>query len=246
MPTEAPRSSLLRTTRATPYPRALGKLGIDASDQERHIASDIGICGVCRTLADLLHATLIQQNYFRLIIDGNRPQGAPDSIPPAGDGTPGNAGLSPAERAARKAAIFDPYHACITAELDRRQAASRPTVLLAMHSFTPVFRGVARPWHVGMLYRRDGRLARALLAALRQDGSLTVGDNVPYVVNDETDWPIPHHGERRGILHVGIEIRQDLIAQPEGQTKWAERMAAALPLALAECAAEHGADMPNA
>ena len=230
------------------FPRALGKLGINAPDQERHIAWDLGIGGVCRTLADLLHATLIQQNYSRLVIDCNRPRGAPDSIPPVSDGTlvPGNAGLSPAERTARKAEIFDPYHARITAELDRRQAASRPTVLIAMHSFTPVFRGVARPWQVGMLYHRDARLARALLATLRQDRSLIVGDNEPYAVSDATDWTIPHHGERRGILHVGIEIRQDLIAQPEGQAEWAERMATALPLALAKCAAEQAANEPGA
>ncbi|WP_234054035.1 MULTISPECIES: N-formylglutamate amidohydrolase [unclassified Xanthobacter] len=229
------------------FPRALGKLGIDAPDQERHIAWDIGIGGVCRTLADLLHATFIRQNYSRLVIDCNRPQGAPDSIPPASDGTsvPGNAGLSPAERAARKAAIFDPYHACIATELDRRQAASRPTVLIAMHSFTPVFRGVERPWHVGMLYHRDARFARALLARLRQDPGLVVGDNEPYAVSDATDWTIPHHGERRDILHVGIEIRQDLIAQPQGQLEWAERMATALPHALAACAEEQRADAPG-
>lgn len=229
------------------FPRALGKLGINAPDQERHIAWDIGIAGVCRTLADLLHATLIRQNYSRLVIDCNRPPGAPDSIPPMSDGTPvpGNAGISPAERAARKADIFDPYHGAIAAELDRRQAASRPTVLIAMHSFTPVFRGVARPWHVGMLYHRDARLARALRATLRRDPDLVVGDNEPYAVSDQTDWTIPHHGERRGILHVGIEIRQDLITQPEGQAEWAERMATALPLALAEHAAAQGADKPG-
>lgn len=226
------------------FPRALGKLGIDAPDQERHIAWDIGIGGVCRTLSGLLRATFIRQNYSRLVIDCNRPQGAPDSIPPVSDGTsvPGNAGLSPAERTARKAEIFDPYHASIAAELDRRQAASRPTVLIAMHSFTPVFRGVARPWHVGMLYHRDARLARALLATLRQDPDLVVGDNEPYAVSDATDWTIPHHGARRGILHVGIEIRQDLIAEPQGRLEWAERMATALPHALAECAAERGAE----
>lgn len=226
------------------FPGALGTLGIDAPDQVRHIAWDIGIGGVCRALADLLPATLIQQNYSRLVVDCNRPQGAPDSIPPLSDGTsvPGNVDLSPAERAARKVAIFDPYHACITDELDRRQATSRPTVLIAMHSFTPVFRGVARPWQVGVLYQRDPRLARALLATLRQDQSLTIGNNEPYSVSDATDWTIPHHGERRGILHVGIEIRQDLIAQPQGQAEWAERMAATLPLALAKCFAEQEAD----
>jgi len=228
-------------------PRALGTLGIDSPDQERHIAWDIGIGGVCRTLADLLHATLIRQNYSRLVIDCNRPPGAPDSIPPVSVGTlvPGNIGLSPAERTARKAEIFDPYHGAIAAELDRRHAAFRPTVLIAMHSFTPVFGGVARPWHVGMLYQRDPRFARALLATLRQDPDLVIGDNEPYAVSGETDWTLPHHGERRGILHMGIEIRQDLIAQPQGQLEWAERMAKALPHALAACAADKGGETPG-
>lgn len=230
------------------FPRALGELGVDAPDRDRHIAWDIGIAGVCHMLADLLHATLIRQNYSRLVIDCNRPHNAPDSIPSVSDGShvPGNVGLSPVERAARKAAIFDPYHAHIAAELDRRQAASRPTVLIAMHSFTPVFQGVERPWHVGVLYHHAPRFARALLATLRLDRGLTVGNNEPYAVGDTTDWTLPHHGERRGILHVGIEIRQDLIAQPRGQAEWAERMATVLPLSLAECFAEQEADEPGA
>lgn len=220
-------------------PRALGSLGLDATDRERHIAWDLGIAGVCRSLSDLLDATLIQQNYSRLAIDCNRPPGTPQSIPEASDGTlvPGNQGLDAAARQAREAEIFHPYHACITAELDRRQAEGRPAILIAMHSFTPVFAGFVRPWDIGVLYHRDRRLANALLDVLRRESDLTVGDNEPYDVGDATDWTIPVHGERRGILHVGVEIRQDLVARSQNQAAWGAGLAALLPAALTRCAA---------
>lgn len=220
-------------------PGALDGLGLGRADRERHIAWDIGIAGVCRSLSDLLGATLIQQNYSRLVIDCNRPPGAPQSIPEESDGTrvPGNLGLEPSARRAREAQIFDPYHARIAAEIDRRMNAGRPAVLIAMHSFTPVWDGAQRPWHAGVLHRGDSRLANALLGLLRQDGALTVGDNAPYDIGDATDWTIPVHGESRGILHVGIEIRQDLIQHEEGQAMWAARFGALLPLALSECGA---------
>lgn len=221
------------------FPRSAGGLGLGASDRGRHIAWDLGIAGVCRSLSDLLDATLIQQNYSRLVIDCNRPPGTPQSIPEVSDGSavPGNQALDAAARQARETEIFHPYHARIAADLDRRRAAGRPAVLITMHSFTPVFDGIPRPWHVGVLHHRDSRLAAALLAVLRREGGLTVGDNEPYDVGDATDWTIPVHGERRGILHVGIEIRQDLIARADDQAAWGARMAAMLPLALAECAA---------
>ena len=98
-----------------------------------------------------------------------------------------------------------------------------------MHSFTPVFRGVSRPWHVGVLFNRDARLAHPLLDLLRAEGDLTVGENEPYRVTDLTDYTVPVHGERRGLPHVEIEIRQDLIAEPAGQAAWAERLARLLP-----------------
>ena len=216
-------------------PNALGRLGISQADSERHIALDIGIAGLGRLLADALDATLIRQNYSRLVIDCNRPPGAPTSIPEVSELTPipGNVGLSGAEKAARAREIFQPYHERIDAELDRRRQAGRPTGLIALHSFTPVFKGVARPWHAALLYHRDPRLAHRLLALLRQDEGLMVGDNEPYFVSDETDYTIPVHGERRGIAHALIEIRQDLVAEENGQRDWADRLARLLPQAYA-------------
>jgi predicted N-formylglutamate amidohydrolase len=216
-------------------PRALGWLGVDAAERERHIAWDIGIAGLGRILADALGATLIQQNYSRLVIDCNRPPEVATSIPEISELTPipGNVGLSEASRAARLREIFTPYHERIDAELDRRRQARRATVLIALHSFTPVFKGAARPWHAGVMYNRDPRFARHLLALLQKEPGLVVGDQEPYVVSDTSDYTIPVHGERRGLPHVLIEIRQDLIAAESGQHAWASMLARLLPAAYA-------------
>ncbi len=217
-------------------PRALGRLGLAEAELARHIAFDIGIAGVARRLSDALDAVLIRQNYSRLVIDCNRPLDAPSSIAAISERTPipGNVGVSDTARAARAREIFSPYHARITAELDRRAAAGRATALIALHSFTPVFTGIARPWHAAVLYHRDPRLARRLKPLLEADGEFTVGDNEPYSVSDATDYTIPVHGERRRLPHVLIEIRQDLIAHEEGQRAWAERLARLLPQACSQ------------
>jgi predicted N-formylglutamate amidohydrolase len=222
-------------------PRALGRLGVAAPQWQRHIAFDIGIAGVGRTLADALDATLIQQNYSRLVIDCNRPPGAPTSIPEISELTPipGNVALSEAEKDARVREIFQPYHAGIEAELERRRLAGRATALVALHSFTPVFKGVSRAWHVALLYNRDVRLAHRLLALLREVPNLVVGDNQPYFVSDTTDYTIPVHGERRGLPHALIEIRQDLVADDSGQRNWAGILARLLPRAYAELTASN-------
>jgi predicted N-formylglutamate amidohydrolase len=221
-------------------PRALLSLGLAAGELERHIAWDIGIAGVCRQLADTLDATLVRQNYSRLVIDCNRQPGTATSVPEISELTviPGNAGLNEADITARVDDIFRPYHDAIEAELDRRQLAGRATALVAMHSFTPVFKGVARPWHAGVLYNRDPRFSHRLMALLRREPGLVVGDNEPYSVSDDSDYTIPVHGERRGLHHVAVEIRQDLIADDNGQRQWAEIMARLLPRAYGELTGE--------
>ena len=215
-------------------PRRLGTLGLPESELQRHIASDIGILGVTRRLSEALDATFVAQLYSRLVIDCNRDPAAATSICEVSEVTsiPGNYGLSERQRLARREALFRPYHERISALLDERAACGAETVLVSMHSFTPVFKGVARPWHVGVLYNHDPRLGRILLDLLQAEGNLVIGDNEPYAVSDTTDYTIPVHGERRSLPHVEIEIRQDLIAGQEGQETWALRLARILPVAL--------------
>ncbi len=214
-------------------PRTLGRLGLAETDRQRHIAWDVGIAGLGRLLADALDATLIRQNYSRLVIDCNRPIEAASSIAEISEDTPipGNAGLSDSAREKRVREIFRPYHDRIEAELDRRRQTGRTVALVSLHSFTPVFKGAARPWHAGVLYNRDPRLSRHLLALLEQEEGLKVGDREPYLVSDQTDYTIPVHGERRGMHYTLIEVRQDLIADEEGQRSWALRLAQLLPQA---------------
>lgn len=208
-------------------PRALGDLGVAESELVRHIAWDIGIAGVAERLARMLDAHLIAQRYSRLVIDCNRPPGVASSIPVISEATaiPRNEGISEQEREARRREIFEPYHRRIGAAISRRIHDKRPTVLISLHSFTPVYAGIARPWHIGTLYHRDPVLPRLLLKHLRAEGDIVVGDNEPYAVSDLTDYTIPVHGEARGLVNTGIEIRQDLITDQSGQQQWSERLA---------------------
>jgi predicted N-formylglutamate amidohydrolase len=217
-------------------PRRLDRLGLPDHETRRHIAWDIGIGGVGRRLSQLLDAAVILQTYSRLVIDCNRDPKVPSSIPEISETTeiPGNRGLTEAARTARVNAIFGPYHDTIAAALDRRAAADRTSVLVALHSFTPVFKSVARPWHAAVLYNRDARLALPLFELLSAEDGLVVGDNEPYRVTDLTDYTVPVHGEGRGLPYVEIEIRQDQISEPAGQAAWAKRLARVLPAAYSE------------
>lgn len=216
-------------------PRTLNDLGLGEADLMRHIAWDPGIEGVARHLSERLDALLIMQPYSRLVIDCNRPPGSAGSIVTISDATriPGNENLSAADAARRVREIFEPYHGTIVRRLDARKDAGRPAILISLHSFTPVYGGFARPWQAGVLYNRYRTLADALREQLSAAGDLTVGDNQPYTVDDETDYTVPVHGEQRGIPHVAIEIRQDLIGGATGQIYWANRLAELLPKAAA-------------
>jgi predicted N-formylglutamate amidohydrolase len=217
-------------------PRSLGDLGLAPGDLVRHIAWDIGAGQVARRLGAALDAFTITQPYSRLVIDCNRKTTAADSIVTSSEGTvvPGNHGIDEAEAERRARAIFHPYHDRIRGELDRRHCLGLPTILVAVHSFTPLFMQVSRPWHAGVLYLRDGRQAVPLLRLLREEPNLVIGCNEPYRADEQSDFSIVEHGERRGIPYVELEIRQDLIAEPAGQAEWAERLARLLPLAAAE------------
>lgn len=215
-------------------PEALGRLGVAESELGRHIAWDIGIAGVATRLSEALDAALVMQRYSRLVIDCNRDPGVPSSMPEVSEATPipGNLGLGEPDRLRRVEALFVPYHGAITGLLDAREAAGRRSVLVALHSFTPVYLGERRPMHAAVLYNRDARLSLALRDLLRAEPGMAVAENEPYRVSDLTDYTVPVHAERRGLLHVEIEIRQDLIGDAKGEAEWAARLARLLPAAV--------------
>ena len=211
-------------------PRSLGTMGLSEADRVRHIAWDIGVARLGEMLADRLDATFIHQRYSRLVIDCNRKPGAPDSIPPVSDGSriAPNEGLETSLAANRAAAIQAPYQAAIADAIDRRLAGELPAILIAVHSFTPVMNGVARPWQVGILHDAgDSRFARAMIAAFAEDETLTVGDNEPYSM-DIIDYTIPLHAYPRQLPYAEIEIRQDLLAHEAGIAEWCGRVERAL------------------
>ena len=214
-------------------PAALGDMGVSAHDRARHIACDLGMAETGRLLAQHLDCVLIEQVYSRLVIDCNRAPGHPTSIVRSGDGTPvpANTDISAAQEGRRVEEIFLPYHQQIGNEISTRLEAGLPVVLVSLHSFTDRMNGQDRPWHTGVLHNRNpafGLRVRDLLAA---EGGLVVGSNEPYALTDASDYTVPVHAEGRGLPYLEIEIRQDLIATPQGQAEWAGRLARILPQA---------------
>ncbi len=192
---------------------------------------------VARELVHALPGELIYQKYSRLVVDCNRPLEVPDLIPEvsAGVRVPGNASLSDAQRAQRIREIWQPFSTIIERTLDAREQRSVPTVLVCIHSFTPTLNGVDRPWHLGLLFNRDDALATLLAEHLRVEApEAVIGMNEPYVVADDEDRTIPRFGEARGIPHVLIEMRNDLIRNTAGQSRWGRVLTCALQRCLEE------------
>lgn len=205
-------------------PKALGDLGAPPEAMDRHIAWDIGVAGLGVRLSALLDAPFIRQAYSRLVLDCNRMVGAADCAPAESDGQaiPANTGITGAEVARRRAEIHDPYQARIAEALDER--AGRKTILVSLHSFTPVMRGFVRPWRVGVLHRNDSAVSRRMLELLRAELGDATGDNQPYAM-DGTDNTVPLHVDARGIDYLELEVRQDLIEGEQGQDEMAAFLA---------------------
>ncbi len=216
-------------------PEVGGGLGLPEAEMARHIAYDVGARGVTLGLSERLGATAILSRFSRLVIDPNRGEDDPTLVMRLYDGTivPGNRGVTPAEVERRLELFHRPYHTVIDAAIEGFLASGRRPILVSIHSYTPKLQaGRPRPWHVGVLWHRDGRLAKPLLARLRTEPDLCVGENQPYPGQLEGDT-LSRHGTRRGLPHVLIEIRQDLIDDEAGQARWAARLAPVLNDALA-------------
>lgn len=211
-------------------PAEYDRLGVAEADLQRHIAWDVGAAAVTRGLAQALGAPAFLGSFSRLLVDLNRPFASPSSMPARSEATviPGNFDITDAERERREQRVFVPFHARIAARLDAREAAGLKTRIVAIHSFTPVYLGVARPWHVGILYDQSVPFAEATMAALADDPMLVVGANVPYVIARDEDYAIPIHGTDRGNPAILVEIRNDLISHAPGIAEWTQRLAGIL------------------
>lgn len=209
-------------------PAGYGRLGLQSSDLDRHIAWDLGAAEVATRLACLLDAPLFLAGYSRLLVDLNRPPGSPTSIPEVSEATivPGNACVDAVERQRRHDLWFKPFHDAVTAHLDSR--GDRRTAILGIHTFTPIFAGVARPWHAGVLYGHAAKFGEALASAIAAESGASVGRNEPYRISLNEDFTVPVHGDARGLPAVLIEVRQDLVSDVFGIDRWSRLLARAL------------------
>jgi predicted N-formylglutamate amidohydrolase len=215
-------------------PPAYGNLGLKPHQRLTHIAWDPGALAVSLQLSNILDAPLVQSTVSRLVIDCNRGPQAVDLIPVVSERTqiPANAGLPESERAARLAAFHTPFHKAIDAVLDQRQETGQEAILVAIHSFTPTYKDVPRPWPIGLIPGIDEDLTRALQAALAAESlELNIGWNEPYAARKEVTYTVEEHGDRRGLPTTMVEIRHNEILEPAGVALWSGRLARALEAA---------------
>lgn len=217
-------------------PAKLGGLSLDPVDRFRHIAWDIGAWETARRLAELLDAPAVLSNYSRLLIDLNRPLDDLTSIREISDGVLvlGNRNLTPEDRAQRIQTIFEPYHDAVSAAMDKAAQRVAAPVLISVHSFTPVMKGVERPWHIGVLFGPDTRIAKPLIAGLSSNAEICVGTNKPYSGYDLYGYTVEKHAMPKRYPNILLELRQDLIDTLQGAEKWAETVACALAPILAD------------
>jgi predicted N-formylglutamate amidohydrolase len=218
------------------FPRKLGNLGLTQSELDQHIAWDIGIAGVAAILSRNLDAPCALASYSRLVIDCNRRLDDPSSIAQESDRieVPGNRGLDSMARAQRAEEIFRPYHIAVDKLIKAKIASGQLPAILSLHSFTPVMNGFKRPWHFGVLWNRDPRLPVPLMARLAQLPHVTVGDNEPYSGRDEHGFSIIAHAEEQRLPHALIEIRQDLISDDAGVSRWTAKLEGAIKGLIAD------------
>lgn len=217
-------------------PPEIGDLGIDAAEMQRHIAWDIGAAAVTELLAQRFDAPAFFATASRLVIDCNRNWGDPGLMREISDGTPipANRGIGAAEKKRRWDVYHQAYHTAIDAAIEAKLEAGQRPKIVAIHSMTPAMKGVLRPWQIAMCAHEERGLNDRVLAELRRNAGIVVGDNEPYNLDPREDFSIPHHAMRRGLPHLQVEFRQDEIDSPAGQARWAAIFATAIQAALAE------------
>lgn len=207
-------------------PSQYADLGLPSEEFDRHIAYDIGAEDLTVGLAKKLNVPAIFSKFSRLLIDPNRGVDDPTLIMKLSDGAivPGNVNVDAKERQHRIETYYSPYHNAVANQIDAAINAGHRPVVFSIHSFTPSWKGVARPWHTSILWENDDRFARPLLNALIRDKSLVVGENVPYSGGIE-GASVEKHAESRGLAAALIEVRQDLISDKSGVDEWVDRLA---------------------
>ncbi|MEO5807381.1 N-formylglutamate amidohydrolase [Devosia sp.] len=209
-------------------PERYGDLGLSSVQRLTHIAWDPGALAVCHAMVDLLDAPLVHSTVSRLIIDCNRITTSPGLIWTLSEDTEiaANIGISADERQRRIDDFHAPFHDAITALLDKRAADGLATILVCMHSFTPVYLGVSRPWPIGLIHGGDTGFTQALMNAIKaEDADLNVGWNEPYAALNGVTLTLEQHGDGRGLDATMIEIRNTEILEPDGVALWASRLA---------------------
>jgi predicted N-formylglutamate amidohydrolase len=222
---------LLVADHASPFfPTAMNQLGLADWVLERHVAWDIGSDLLAQFLADELDAQAVLAGFSRLIVDPNRKLEDPSAFVEISDGIaiPGNIGLDDEQKALRVQSFFKPYHDQITSSLNRFSENGIVPAMIAVHTCSPVFDRVVRPWHIGIMWDKDPRIPVPLIRRFDRMDGICIGDNEPYSGRHPHDFTIDYHAEPAGLPHVGIEVRQDLVKDAEGARKWAGILAEAL------------------
>ena len=200
-------------------PQSYGTLGLPAGELERHIAYDIGAELVMRGLAAELGVPGIMATYSRLLIDPNRGEDDPTLIRQLYDGTiiPGNYPISNAERTSRRDEFYRPYHEQVRAMIDDFLAQDIIPAVIAIHSMTDRWNGLARPWQLSVLWDSDPRLAGPLLKAFRELPGITVGENEPYdgALAGDTMHPGRAAFERHSQRSIRVDPPADSVARLE-------------------------------
>jgi predicted N-formylglutamate amidohydrolase len=228
---------LLVADHASPYfPARMNQLGLADWVLEQHVAWDIGSDLLTEYLADRLDAPAILAGFSRLIVDPNRQLDDPSAFIQVSDGIaiPGNIDLDERQKALRIQSFFNPYHEAITARLDVFRQQGTTPALISIHTCTPEFDRIVRPWHIGVMWDRDGRIAQPLMRNLEAMEGICIGDNEPYSGRHPHDFTVDFHAEPTGLPHVGIEVRQDLVSDDAGAKKWATVLSRALKEILAD------------
>jgi len=221
-------------------PQSLNRLGVADWVLDRHVACDIGARALTVALSERFNAMAVMANYSRLVVDLNRQLHDASAFIKVSDGIaiPGNIELDEAGRQARIDSFFDPYHDAVSKALDelskRSGHAEHAPALISIHTCTPVYNRVVRRWHIGIMWDVDARIAKPLLANLREQPDLCVGDNEPYSGAHPNDYTVDEHAEQNGLPCIGVEVRQDLVDSDEGAQQWAKILGDALDPVLAD------------